>query len=203
MSFTANHPATRRAGQGDEPLRSDEADGGAAEARRSGDRRHRLHQFRSLGGRAAGRRISTCWAAWGWRCPIAFGVALAQPQRRVIALEGDGSILMQLGSLATIAGAAAAQPDDRDHGQRHLSDHRRPAGGDGAGHRYRGDRARRGAGAERLGRRRGRFRGADRSGAARGRAVADRLPHRSGKAAPTRPSATRRGSGITSCAGWG
>jgi thiamine pyrophosphate-dependent acetolactate synthase large subunit-like protein len=31
------------------------------------------------------------------------GVALAQPQRRVFALEGDGSILMQLGSLATIA----------------------------------------------------------------------------------------------------
>ena len=34
---------------------------------------------------------------------IAFGVALAQPNRRVIALEGDGSLLMQLGSLATIA----------------------------------------------------------------------------------------------------
>ncbi len=39
----------------------------------------------------------------GLACPIAFGVALAQPQRRVIALEGDGSMLMQLGSLATIA----------------------------------------------------------------------------------------------------
>ena len=39
----------------------------------------------------------------GLACPIAFGVALAQPRRRVIALEGDGSILMQLGSLATIA----------------------------------------------------------------------------------------------------
>ena len=30
-------------------------------------------------------------------------MTLAQPQRRVIALEGDGSILMQLGSLATVA----------------------------------------------------------------------------------------------------
>jgi thiamine pyrophosphate-dependent acetolactate synthase large subunit-like protein len=30
-------------------------------------------------------------------------VALAQPNRRVFALEGDGSLLMQLGSLATIA----------------------------------------------------------------------------------------------------
>jgi thiamine pyrophosphate-dependent acetolactate synthase large subunit-like protein len=39
----------------------------------------------------------------GLACPIAFGVALAQPRRRVIALEGDGSILMQLGSLSTIA----------------------------------------------------------------------------------------------------
>jgi thiamine pyrophosphate-dependent acetolactate synthase large subunit-like protein len=40
----------------------------------------------------------------GLAAPIALGVALAQPQRKVIALEGDGSILMQLGSLATIAG---------------------------------------------------------------------------------------------------
>ena len=30
-------------------------------------------------------------------------VALAQPKRRVFALEGDGSLLMQLGSLSTIA----------------------------------------------------------------------------------------------------
>src|SRR3954451_11176910 len=40
----------------------------------------------------------------GLAAPIALGVALAQPRRKVIALEGDGSILMQLGSLATIAG---------------------------------------------------------------------------------------------------
>jgi thiamine pyrophosphate-dependent acetolactate synthase large subunit-like protein len=39
----------------------------------------------------------------GLACPIALGVALAQPQRRVIALEGDGSLLMQLGALTTIA----------------------------------------------------------------------------------------------------
>src|SRR5215218_276512 len=35
--------------------------------------------------------------------PSALGVALAQPKRRVFALEGDGSLLMQLGSLSTIA----------------------------------------------------------------------------------------------------
>jgi thiamine pyrophosphate-dependent acetolactate synthase large subunit-like protein len=39
----------------------------------------------------------------GLACPIALGVALAQPQRKVVALEGDGSLLMQLGALATIA----------------------------------------------------------------------------------------------------
>ncbi|MBO0753472.1 MAG: hypothetical protein J2P53_15240, partial [Bradyrhizobiaceae bacterium] len=43
----------------------------------------------------------------GLAIPIAFGVALAQPHRQVIALEGDGSLLMQLGCLVTIA---AQQP---------------------------------------------------------------------------------------------
>src|SRR4029453_12967183 len=33
------------------------------------------------------------------------GLALARPERRVIVFDGDGSLLMQLGSLATIAGA--------------------------------------------------------------------------------------------------
>jgi len=37
---------------------------------------------------------------------IALGIALAQPQRQVIIVDGDGSLLMQLGSLVTIAGAA-------------------------------------------------------------------------------------------------
>jgi phosphonopyruvate decarboxylase len=39
---------------------------------------------------------------------IALGVALARPERTVIILDGDGSLLMQLGSLVTIAGAAPA-----------------------------------------------------------------------------------------------
>lgn len=39
----------------------------------------------------------------GLAFPIALGVALAQPDRRVFALEGDGSLLMQLGCLSTIA----------------------------------------------------------------------------------------------------
>src|SRR3972149_1331338 len=33
------------------------------------------------------------------------GRGLARPDRRVLVLDGDGSLLMQLGSLATIAGA--------------------------------------------------------------------------------------------------
>jgi thiamine pyrophosphate-dependent acetolactate synthase large subunit-like protein len=53
----------------------------------------------------AGRRLQNFYmlGSMGLACPIALGVALAQPQRRVVALEGDGSLLMQLGVLATIA----------------------------------------------------------------------------------------------------
>ncbi|MBI3434608.1 MAG: hypothetical protein HY056_05955 [Proteobacteria bacterium] len=39
----------------------------------------------------------------GLAVPIALGVALAQPRRHVVALEGDGSLLMQLGCLTTVA----------------------------------------------------------------------------------------------------
>ena len=39
----------------------------------------------------------------GLSIPIGFGVAIAQPHRHVIALEGDGSLLMQLGCLSTVA----------------------------------------------------------------------------------------------------
>jgi thiamine pyrophosphate-dependent acetolactate synthase large subunit-like protein len=39
----------------------------------------------------------------GLAVPIAHGVALAQPTRRTFALEGDGSILMYLGCLTTVA----------------------------------------------------------------------------------------------------
>ena len=37
---------------------------------------------------------------------IGLGIALARPERKVIVVDGDGSLLMQLGSLVTIAGAA-------------------------------------------------------------------------------------------------
>jgi thiamine pyrophosphate-dependent acetolactate synthase large subunit-like protein len=53
---------------------------------------------------AAGHRAQNFYmlGSMGLACPIALGVALAQPERGVIALEGDGSILMALGCLATI-----------------------------------------------------------------------------------------------------
>lgn len=54
---------------------------------------------------AAGQRPQNFYmlGSMGLAAPIALGVALAQPQRRVLALEGDGSLLMQLGALGTIA----------------------------------------------------------------------------------------------------
>jgi thiamine pyrophosphate-dependent acetolactate synthase large subunit-like protein len=54
---------------------------------------------------AAGRRPQNFYmlGSMGLAVPIAMGVAIAQPQRNVIALEGDGSILMQLGCLSTVS----------------------------------------------------------------------------------------------------
>ena len=48
----------------------------------------------------------SCVGFMGGASSLGLGVALARPDRRVIVLDGDGSLLMQLGSLATIAGAA-------------------------------------------------------------------------------------------------
>ena len=58
--------------------------------------------------RPEGRRQQNFYmlGSMGLAVPIALGVAIAQPRRRVFALEGDGSILMQLGSLCTVAARA-------------------------------------------------------------------------------------------------
>jgi len=57
---------------------------------------------------SSGRRAQNFYmlGSMGLAAPIAFGVALAQPDRQVFALEGDGSLLMQLGCLSTIAAQA-------------------------------------------------------------------------------------------------
>jgi phosphonopyruvate decarboxylase len=43
------------------------------------------------------------WGGMGLAVPTALGVALAQPSRRVLALTGDGEMLMGIGSLAVVA----------------------------------------------------------------------------------------------------
>lgn len=60
---------------------------------------------------AAGRRPQNFYmlGSMGLAIPIALGVAIAQPNRKVIALEGDGSLLMMLGCLATVG---ARQPQN-------------------------------------------------------------------------------------------
>ncbi len=46
-------------------------------------------------------------SAMGHAQSLALGIALAQPQRRVLCLNGDGSMLMSLGSLVTLAQSRA------------------------------------------------------------------------------------------------
>jgi len=45
-------------------------------------------------------------SAMGHGAGLALGIALARPERKVVCLNGDGSMLMTLGTLATVAGAA-------------------------------------------------------------------------------------------------
>jgi len=54
---------------------------------------------------ASGQRPQNFYmlGSMGLAIPIALGVAIAQPKRHVVALEGDGSLLMQLGCLSTVA----------------------------------------------------------------------------------------------------
>jgi thiamine pyrophosphate-dependent acetolactate synthase large subunit-like protein len=42
------------------------------------------------------------WGAMGAACMVGMGLAVAQPERRVLVITGDGEMLMGLGSLATI-----------------------------------------------------------------------------------------------------
>ena len=57
---------------------------------------------------AAGDRPTNfyTWGSMGLASSIGLGLAMAQPGRRVFVLDGDGSLLMNLGSLATIGSAA-------------------------------------------------------------------------------------------------
>lgn len=46
------------------------------------------------------------WGAMGGTAALALGLALAQPERPVLAITGDGDMLMGMGSLATIGARA-------------------------------------------------------------------------------------------------
>ena len=48
------------------------------------------------------------WGGMGGAAVLGLGLALAQPERRVLVITGDGEMLLGLGSLATIAVAAPA-----------------------------------------------------------------------------------------------
>ncbi len=54
---------------------------------------------------AAGARAENfhLWGAMGAATPLALGLAIAQPERSVVAITGDGEQLMGIGSLATVA----------------------------------------------------------------------------------------------------
>ena len=82
---------------------------------------------------APGDLSVTCAGFMGGASSLGLGLALARPDRRVIVFDGDGSLLMQLGSLATIAGAA---PRNLTHllfknGVYHTSGAQNIPGGDG------------------------------------------------------------------------
>ena len=59
---------------------------------------------------AAGPRPTNfyLWGAMGGAVPVGLGLALAQPDRSVVVVTGDGEQLMGLGSIATVAASAPA-----------------------------------------------------------------------------------------------
>ena len=46
------------------------------------------------------------WAAMGMASSTGLGLAIAQPDRRVVVVDGDGAALMNLGSMVTVASRA-------------------------------------------------------------------------------------------------
>src|SRR5260221_4025640 len=49
------------------------------------------------------------WGAMGSAVTVGFGLALAQPKRRVLVVTGDGGMLMGIGALATAAAQKASK----------------------------------------------------------------------------------------------
>lgn len=61
-----------------------------------------LPLWHKLGG---AERLHIDVAAMSLASSVGLGIALAQPEKKVIVIDGDGSLLMELGVLASIAGA--------------------------------------------------------------------------------------------------
>jgi thiamine pyrophosphate-dependent acetolactate synthase large subunit-like protein len=68
------------------------------------------------------------WNSMGMASSIALGLALAKPDQRIVVLDGDGALLMNLGSLATMMMAGVSNLVHVGLGQRRLGDHWRSAG---------------------------------------------------------------------------
>jgi thiamine pyrophosphate-dependent acetolactate synthase large subunit-like protein len=78
------------------------------------------------------------WGAMGSAVPVGLGLALAQPQRRVLVITGDGEMLMGLGALATVAvkqpkNLAVAVIDNEQYGETGMQATHTAAGVDLAG----------------------------------------------------------------------
>jgi thiamine pyrophosphate-dependent acetolactate synthase large subunit-like protein len=110
MSFTANHPLHRE--QAKVMNRFDITQRMVARLKHEeaviGGIGYTNFDLWAASGSPQGRRAQNFYmlGSMGLAVPIAVGVALAQPARKTFALEGDGSILMQLGALATVAARA-------------------------------------------------------------------------------------------------
>ncbi len=67
-------------------------------------------------------------SAMGHAADFALGLAIAQPHRRVLCINGDGSTLMSLGMLVTMSQRPAANFTLVHHRKWHLRSYRQPAG---------------------------------------------------------------------------
>ena len=74
---------------------------------------------------ASGQRPQNYYmlGSMGLTIPIAVGVAMAQPQRHVLAIEGDGSLLDAAWLPLDRRHSSAEEYHDHRLGQRHLSNH--------------------------------------------------------------------------------
>ena len=93
---------------------------------------------RSCSRSAIGRTSSTCSTRWGWHRRWGWGSRCRGRSCQVIVLDGDGSVLMNLGGLTTLARYRPTEPAARRLRQRKPAVGGRLSDGDVDRHRYRG-----------------------------------------------------------------